>query len=99
MGLRRDFNLILAENGDIGFLRLLRNPETDVVIMDYEMPPGHTGNNGAEVVKKMREELEYKGIILALTTHAEEKVENEFKEAGANYFFTKPFKPFEIRVT
>lgn len=85
---RLGFDVQTAAEGDEA-LRLIGTGETDLLVLDFEMP----GLNGAEVCHQLRaserEDLRTLPVIM-LTAHAGEAEEIRCLEAGANDFVTKP---------
>lgn len=61
----------------------------DALIVDFNMPY----LNGTQFIKKIREKIP-NTLIIGISSS--EDVSDSFLEAGANYFFLKPFKMLEI---
>ncbi|MGA9287960.1 MAG: response regulator [Anaerobacillus sp.] len=80
-----------AEDGSEAY-RLMQSNEYDLVLLDYMMPE----MTGLEVIKKVRSEGMQKVKIMMLTAKAQKKDEEIAREAGANYFISKPFSPIEL---
>jgi sigma-B regulation protein RsbU (phosphoserine phosphatase) len=82
------FDVQAAADGEEA-LRLIGNAESDLIVLDFEMP----GLNGAEVCHRLRtserEDLRLLPVIM-LTAHAGEAEEICCLQAGANDFVTKP---------
>ena len=65
----------------------------DVILLDYMMPK----MNGLEVVKRLRENQEHKGIpVILLTAKATQEDKIAGLDAGADDYVTKPFDSFEL---
>ncbi|NLD19396.1 MAG: transporter substrate-binding domain-containing protein [Clostridiales bacterium] len=58
----------------------------DVCFVDWQMP----GENGIEVIKKIRESYDSDTVIIIVSAYDLSEVEEEAKEAGANMFISKP---------
>ena len=72
---------------------LSKNPDIDVIFMDWNMP----NLNGADTVDKIREIPEYNHIkiIMATTEGAREKV-RQMVSKGVKGYLVKPFKPDSV---
>ena len=68
-------------------LEHLQEGPVDVILMDYIM----TGINGVETVKQLRSKAEFSSTPIIAITGGGEDVAVEFKSAGANHVFGKPF--------
>jgi adenylate cyclase len=65
----------------------------DVILLDYMMPK----MNGLEVVKRLRQNEEHKGIpVILLTAKATQEDKIAGLDAGADDYVTKPFDSFEL---
>src|SRR6266511_1898313 len=65
----------------------------DVILLDYMMPK----MNGLEVVKRLRQIQEHKGIpVILLTAKATQEDKIAGLDAGADDYVTKPFDSFEL---
>ena len=84
---------VVAEAADgVEFLELLEQEETDIVLMDIEMPR----MNGIEATKIIREIEKTRGLaqpvtIIAITANALGEERNSCIEVGIDGFLTKPF--------
>jgi len=72
-------------------LKLVKKEKPDVILIDYYMPV----INGMEGVKEIRK-LDNEVPIIVLTVEENQKVANEFLEAGASDFALKPIKAPDI---
>lgn len=82
------FDVTTATDGRAA-LELIRKERPELLVLDFEMP----GISGAEVCKKIREDLEsglHELPVLMLTAHSTEADEILCWEAGANDFVSKP---------
>lgn len=85
----KGFAVVEADNGARG-LEIAQDSALDLIIVDVNMPV----MNGIEMIKKVRElEAHKKTPIFVLTTDAAGSAARKGKEAGANAWIVKPFKP------
>jgi DNA-binding NarL/FixJ family response regulator len=84
-----------AENG-LEALRLIREKEPDLAILDIRMPE----MNGIEVLKKIRE-LKIKVKVCILTNYPYPQYKRKCFEAGSDYFLSKTeeFEDIKIVIT
>lgn len=71
---------------------LIQSNDYDLVLLDYMMPE----MTGLEVIKKVRDEGKEEVKIMMLTAKAQKKDEEVARQAGANYYISKPFSPVEL---
>lgn len=65
----------------------------DLIILDISMPAG----NGFTVLSRLKSSAGTWGIpVMILTASTSKDVEEKTKEAGARYFFKKPYDPVEL---
>lgn len=76
-----------AENG-VEAIEILKKQKFDIILMDIQMPE----MDGIEATKIIREELEIKTPIIALTANAFKTEIEKCKKAGMNDYITKPFE-------
>jgi len=83
-------NTIEGEDGVEGFTQLEKNPDTDLIITDWNMP----NMNGLEFVKKIRSDERFKDkpIVMVTTEGGKREVITALK-AGVNNYIVKPFTP------
>lgn len=86
-----DYEIDEAEDGAEALSYIEAN-EYDLVLLDYMMPE----MTGLEVIKKVREQGNHDVKIMMLTAKAQKKDEEVAREAGADYFISKPFSPVEL---
>ena len=88
------FTVEPAENGRVGFERLLQMAELpDIVICDLWMPDW----DGFEMLKAVRGHPATVSLpVIVLTAHDDEESQTKAKELGADDYVTKPFKIAEL---
>jgi len=79
-----------AEDGEAGLERAAELLPA-VVLVDFEMP----GISGVETVRRLRASGSG-ALVIMLTGSANERTEQEAREAGVDRFLTKPFSPLEV---
>ena len=81
------FNIILAEDGDIGLKKSIEE-DPDLIICDVMMP----GMNGFELTKKLKDDFATCHIrVILLTAYISDDHNKEGIEAGADAYISKPF--------
>lgn len=88
---RMDWNATVAKDGEEAFALVSdASNKFDIIITDINMP----GMDGVELIAKIRAIPAYsKTPIIALTTEEGNSTKGRGKEAGANGWMVKPFKP------
>jgi two-component system chemotaxis response regulator CheY len=82
------YNVFAGENGEEGLQLLIKNPQIDLIISDFNMPI----MDGITFLKKVRQLEEYKYLpVLMLTTETQGTKKVEAKKSGATGWITKPF--------
>ena len=88
------FDVVEAANGREGLDRLREMTQTDVVLVDWNMPE----MNGADFVRAVRADRGYDVLPLVMvTTNTELENVTEALSAGANEYVMKPFTLDMIR--
>ena len=83
-------DIIEGADGVEAWDALQNNPDTEVVITDWNMP----NMNGLELVKKIRAQEKYKDMpIIMVTTEGGKKEVITALKAGVNNYIVKPFTP------
>ncbi len=86
------YDVLVAEHGKKALAKLADTP-VDMIITDLNMPE----MDGNELIRHVRGMGPYKFTpIVMLTTEAQEKKKIEGKNAGANGWIVKPFKPEQL---
>ncbi|HVX90426.1 MAG TPA: response regulator [Candidatus Paceibacterota bacterium] len=81
----RGHTLKLAHQGE-GVENLARDFNPEVIILDIGLPD----INGYEVASKLRSELSYHPLIIALTGYGQYEDRERAREAGFDHHLTKP---------
>jgi sigma-B regulation protein RsbU (phosphoserine phosphatase) len=92
-GLKSDYKLSLAPNGEMALQVAARTPP-DLVLLDIVMP----GLDGYEVCQRLRQRPETAEVPIMFLSSLEE-VQNKTRgfEVGANDYLTKPFEMLEVK--
>jgi sigma-B regulation protein RsbU (phosphoserine phosphatase) len=92
-GLKSDYKLSLALNGEMALQIAARTPP-DLVLLDIVMP----GLDGYDVCRRLRQMPETAEVPIMFLSSLEE-VQNKTRgfEAGANDYLTKPFEMLEVK--
>jgi DNA-binding response OmpR family regulator len=86
------FDVLVAEDGYAG-IELAKNRMPDLIILDIMMPYF----NGIEVCKKLKSDYKTKDIPVVFLTVLAQKEDIEMgREAGAEFFLTKPYDPEKL---
>jgi phosphoserine phosphatase RsbU/P len=92
-GLKSDYKLSLALNGEMALQIAVRTPP-DLVLLDIVMP----GLDGYEVCRRLRQRPETAEVpIMFLSSLEEVQHKTRGFEAGANDYLTKPFEMLEVK--
>lgn len=67
--------------------------EFDVILMDIQMP----NLDGIQATERIRQELDYKGPIIAVSAYTDESNIDRCRLAGMNDFLAKPIKRTQLR--
>ncbi len=90
MYLRRDAHEVLTASDGVEGLRIARESQPGLVILDLMLP----GLDGIEVARALRQESDVP--IIMLTARVEEEERLSGLEVGADDYVTKPFSPREL---
>ncbi|MFH0878028.1 MAG: response regulator [Candidatus Omnitrophota bacterium] len=86
------YDVLVAEDGYAG-LELARTKKPDLVLLDIMMPYF----NGIEVCKKLKSDYKTREIPIVFLSVLAQKEDIEMgKEAGAEFFLTKPYDPEKL---
>lgn len=84
-----NYIVITADDGDVGYEKLVQNPDVDVIVLDRMMPR----MNGIDLTKKIKSEKKYQDIpIIMQTAAASSDQVLEGIKAGVYYYLTKPYE-------
>jgi diguanylate cyclase (GGDEF)-like protein len=87
------YQLLEAANGKQALQQLKANPDTVLVISDYNMP----GMDGAELIEIIRRDHRREELaIIGISDRTKAQVSARLLKAGANDFITKPFEVEEF---
>ncbi len=87
--MRYKCTILLAKNGKAGLELLAQNQDTDLVLLDINMPI----MGGLEFLKKVKESPEYSHIpIVIQSTEGKEEDTRRGMEMGAAGYVTKPIQ-------
>ncbi|MDR0899626.1 MAG: response regulator transcription factor [Lactobacillaceae bacterium] len=84
------YDYILADTGEAAISKFNMNPDTDLIILDLNLP----GMDGLEVLKNVRKESQVPVIIVTARDAEIEKIQGLMK--GADDYLTKPYNPLEL---
>jgi two-component system chemotaxis response regulator CheY len=80
--------VIEAGHGVEGLEQLRRNPDVELILVDWNMPE----MNGIDFIRTVRSQRAYAGLrILMVTTETESEQVTRALNAGANEYLMKPF--------
>ena len=83
------YSLVLARDGEEALQRA-REEKPDLILLDVMMPK----MDGFEVCSVLKSESDTKHVkIVMLTAMAQELDKQKAEQAGADFYFTKPFSP------
>ena len=86
-----EFTISQVSNG-LEALAVARAQHPDLIILDVGLVPEHP--NGLEVCRQLKQDPATADIrILMLTGASRPKDRQDAAQAGADYYFTKPFSP------
>jgi two-component system phosphate regulon response regulator PhoB len=88
-----DYKILQAGDGKEG-IEIAKAERPDLILMDIMMPGDMSG---LEATKAIKNDPETKNIPVIMLTAQGRKQDREIGlEAGADDFFTKPFRPLEL---
>lgn len=92
MILEDDYDIIYAENGEIGMQMIRENKDQlSIILLDLMMPV----MDGFEVLRQLHDDMELREIPVIVLT-AEKEAELKALQLGASDFITKPFDVEEV---
>ncbi len=80
------YKVDLVENGKEA-VEAAKNKKYDIILMDVQMPE----MDGYEASLKIRNELEYQPIIIAMTANSIDDCQDDYENAKMNDYLSKPF--------
>ncbi len=87
------FNVVEAEDGIMALATIDKNPDTRMVITDYNMPK----MDGFELVSRLRKKYDKNELaIIGISAQGGGLLSAKFLKSGANDFLTKPFEREEF---
>jgi len=92
--LKKDFNVVIKDDGSEGMLWLEQGNETDLIIADLNMP-NLSGKEFLRVAKASNLYSDIPVIILSGSDESSERV--QCLNLGADDFMLKPFNPLEVQ--
>lgn len=91
----KKYTIYTAKNGKEGYKKTLQHLP-DVILSDIMMPL----KDGIEMTNELRiHELTKHIPIILLSAKSSQEAKNESRSAGADYYFSKPFHPEDIKLT
>ncbi len=91
--MRYKCDILDALNGQDGIDKLVKNPDTDLILLDINMPL----MNGLEFIKKVKELGSYDNIpIVIVSTEGKEEDTMRGIALGAKGYVKKPFQPSDL---
>lgn len=88
--------ILQAECGEDALALLKQNPDVNLVMLDWNMPP----MNGIECLKAIRADPAIKHIpVVMVTADAAKESIQEALNCGANNYLIKPFSPERLKET
>jgi len=89
----RGTKIVHAMNGLDGLNLLPQHPDTDLIVLDINMP----GMGGLEFLDRVKQEPTFKHIpVIIVTTEGKEEQTLRGLRAGARGYLTKPFEPRDL---
>ena len=88
-----DWQVVEAEDGNMGLEKLAQNDDIDVIFSDINMP----WLNGLEMIEKIKQNAEWADIpICMLTTETAHESLDTAKQLGVNAFLVKPIQAAQL---
>ena len=83
----------VATDGQEGLIKLNEHPDTDLILLDVNMP----NMSGLEFLKRVRDEPAFDNIAVVLQSTEDQQSDiDRALQAGANGYLTKPFTPPQL---
>ena len=91
--MRYKCQIVDALNGQDGLDKLAKNPDTDLILLDINMPV----MNGLDFIKKVKELVSFNHIpIVLVSTEGKEEDTMRGLALGAKGYVKKPFQPSDL---
>ncbi len=90
---KEDWEVVTAENGEVGLVAIKEGDDFDVVLLDLMMP----GISGMEVLEAARQ-VDPNLLVIVITGYATVESAVEAMKKGAYDFIPKPFTPDQLRI-
>ena len=90
---KEDWEVVTAENGEVGLVAIKEGDGFDVVLLDLMMP----GISGMEVLEAARQ-VDPNLLVIVITGYATVESAVEAMKKGAYDFIPKPFTPDQLRI-
>ncbi len=91
--MRYKCQIVDALNGQDGLDKLAKNPDTDLILLDINMPV----MNGLDFIKKVKELVSFNHIpIILVSTEGKEEDTMRGLALGAKGYVKKPFQPSDL---
>jgi len=90
---KEDWEVVTAENGEVGLVAIKEGDGFDIVLLDLMMP----GISGMEVLEAARQ-VDPNLLVIVITGYATVESAVEAMKKGAYDFIPKPFTPDQLRI-
>jgi len=90
--LSRKYKILLAGDVFQGMQHLKKNEAIELIIVDVDM----NGDESWEFVQHVKSSWLYKRPLIVLSSDKAFSASEKASEAGADYFFQKPFSPIDL---
>lgn len=90
------YDVVTADDGQLGLEKALEQPHPDLIVTDVAMP----NLDGLEMAQALKAQAETKNIpVIFLTSRDQPADVIDGIKAGARHYITKPFKMSELLAT
>lgn len=84
----RGISAIFESENPADTMRIMREQQPEVAILDIQVPPADSMRSGIDVLRALKKDFKKTGVIM-LTNFANPIFEAECKRLGADYFLDK----------